>query len=235
MNMFPVSTFTRKRAAPLKNKSSEKAGNFPSGRHSYHHGHLKKTLIDKALAQIATGGAHSLSLREVARSAGVSHTASYRHFRSKEDLLAAIAEQGFILLSNALAAAMAEKQSPLAALEASGVAYVEFGVRYPEHLQVMFSGIFADDGRWPALKQAGDRAYSLLNTAVHEALRAKQIRGDEDAISLAAWSMVHGLTQLIIGGKLKQGRQSARQLATAVISLLTKGLQTVPTKKPPNL
>src|SRR5256885_14536758 len=99
-----------------------------SQRDTYHHGDLRNALIDVALTQIAVEGARALSLREVARAAGVSHTASYRHFPNKESLLAAIAEQGFVMLGDAVGAAVqAHPDDPLAALQASGVAYVEFG------------------------------------------------------------------------------------------------------------
>src|SRR5262245_45231593 len=108
---------------------------------AYHHGDLRKVLIETALAHIARDGARALSLREVARSAGVSHTASYRHFPAKESLLAAIAEQGFRRLSDAMRAAIVGHADPATALQASGIAYVEFGVHYPEHLQVMFGGL----------------------------------------------------------------------------------------------
>jgi AcrR family transcriptional regulator len=195
-------------------------------KHGYHHGDLKNALIEEALRQTASHGAHSLSLREVARSAGVSHAASYRHFRGKEDLLAAIAEQGFVMLAHALHTAIEKHpDDPVAAFHASGVAYVAFGVEHPEYLQVMFGGVLSDFGPWPALQEAGQRAYHLLKGAVHAALQTGRIHGDEDAIALASWSLVHGLTQLIVGGQIARGKQSAQGLAETVTSLLLQGLQ----------
>lgn len=195
-------------------------------KHGYHHGDLKNALVEEALAQIASHGAHSLSLREVARSAGVSHAASYRHFRSKEDLLAAIAEQGFVMLAHALHAAIEKHPGdPVAALNASGVAYVAFGVEHPEYLQVMFGGVLSDFNQWPTLQKAGQRAYSLLKDAVRNALQTGRIHGDEDAIALASWSLVHGLAQLIVGGQIAHGKQSAKHLAETVTSLLSYGLR----------
>src|ERR1700738_4623556 len=112
-----------------------------SNKPTYHHGDLKNALIDAAMAHIARDGARALSLRQVARSAGVSHTASYRHFRSKESLLAAIAEQGFHRLSDMMRVAIQQhSDDPLAMLRASGVAYVEFCVCYPDHPHITFSG-----------------------------------------------------------------------------------------------
>jgi AcrR family transcriptional regulator len=201
----------------------------------YHHGDLRNALMQAALRQIATDGARALSLREVARRAGVSHTASYRHFPSKESLLAAIAEEGFVMLSDAISAALqAHVDDPLAALQASGIAYVEFGVQYPHHLQIMFGGLISSQTEHPALKQAADGAYELLREAVRQAQRAGLIRGaDERIVSLAAWAQVHGLAQLIAGGQVDSadGRPPARYLATEVTRLLQQGLLNGPKQK----
>src|ERR1700683_623749 len=98
----------------------------------YHHVELKQTLLDAAVALIAEVGPQAFTLREVARRAGVSHNAPYRHFKDKEDLLAAVATGGFDRLTRALAAA-GPKASPLDRLRLSGVAYVDFAMRYPRH------------------------------------------------------------------------------------------------------
>jgi AcrR family transcriptional regulator len=203
-----------------------------SKKRAYHHGDLKNALIETALTQIARDGAPSLSLREVARSAGVSHTASYRHFPSKESLLAAIAEQGFRRLGDAMRAAVGGHADPAAALQASGVAYVEFGVHYPDHLQVMFGGLIARAEDYPALTAASKEAYDLLAGIVREGLRVGRLRGsDERSVALAAWAMVHGLAVLIAGGQIRaDGGQlpASRELALAVTALLHEGIATAP-------
>jgi AcrR family transcriptional regulator len=200
-----------------------------ASKRSYHHGDLRNALLDAALAQIAEAGPRALSLREVARSAGVSHTASYRHFPSKESLLAAIAEQGFLMLADAIGAAVqARADEPLAALQASGVAYVEFGVQYPHHLQLMFSGLIGSHDNHPALKLAAEGAYERLREAVRHAQQAGLVRdGDERIIALTSWSQVHGLALLIAGGQVagEDGAHlPARYLATEVTRLLQQGL-----------
>ncbi|HEX2494420.1 MAG TPA: TetR/AcrR family transcriptional regulator, partial [Steroidobacter sp.] len=197
-------------------------------RAAYHHGDLKNALMETALVQISRTGVRALSLRDVARRSGVSHTASYRHFSSKESLLAAIAEQGFRRLSAAMrAATLPHADDPVAALQASGVAYVEFGVSYPEHLSVMFSVQLAH-AHYPGLAQASKEAYALLTAIVHDGLRTGSLRGTEErTITLAAWSIVHGLTQLITGGQLQtkdMPSMSARELALAVTTLLHQGI-----------
>jgi AcrR family transcriptional regulator len=202
-------------------------------RRAYHHGDLKNALLDTALEQIARNGVRALSLRDVARRAGVSHTASYRHFPSKESLLAAIAEQGFRRLGDSMRTAMlAHANDPVAALQASGVAYVEFGVSYPDHLQIMVGGHIAHEADYPALVTASKEAYELLTSIVREGLRSGGLRGsDERSIALAAWAIVHGLAQLIAGGRLraKDKRLPApRELALAVTTLLHEGIAVEP-------
>ena len=205
-------------------------------RSSYHHGDLRNALIDAALAQISVVGARAVSLREVARAAGVSHTASYRHFPSKESLLAAIAEQGFVMLGDAVGAAVqAHPDDPLAGLQASGIAYVEFGVQYPHHLQIMFGGVIGDHADHPGLKQAAEGAYERLREAVRNAQKSGHLRaGDERIIALASWAQVHGLALLIAGGQIA-GDDGAlpppRYLATEVTRLLQQGLATAAKKK----
>jgi AcrR family transcriptional regulator len=208
----------------------------PRQRSSYHHGDLRNALIDAALAQISVVGARALSLREVARAAGVSHTASYRHFPSKESLLAAIAEQGFVMLGDAVGTAVqAHPDDPLAALQASGIAYVEFGVQYPHHLQIMFGGVIGDHADHPGLKQAAEGAYERLREAVRNAQKSGFIRtGDERIIALASWAQVHGLALLIAGGQIASNRGALpppRYLATEVTRLLQQGLATAAKKK----
>lgn len=198
-------------------------------RRTYHHGDLKNALIDVALERIAIDGVRALSLRDVARRTGVSHTACYRHFPSKESLLAAIAEQGFRRLTAAMRAAMqAHPDDPVAALQASGVAYVEFGVSHPEHMQIMFGGEIAHHDDYPELARASNEARELLTTIVREGLRTGGLRrNDERNVTLAAWSIVHGLAQLLAGGMLQAidpNIAAPRELASVVTKLLNEGI-----------
>src|SRR4051794_27635084 len=105
----------------------------------YHHGDLQRALVDAAVALLAEGGAAAVTLREVARRAGVTHAAPYRHFADKAALLAAVAEEGFRALHDAVARAGAEApDDPLARLAASGQAYLRFAMSHPAHYRVMF-------------------------------------------------------------------------------------------------
>src|SRR5579871_2133171 len=103
----------------------------------YHHGNLKQALLGAALELIAETGPRGFTLREAARRAGVSHNAPYRHFRDRDELLAAVATEGFDRLTKAMAGA-ARKVRPLDRLRRSGIAYVDFALRWPQHFAVMF-------------------------------------------------------------------------------------------------
>src|SRR5579863_1170193 len=105
-------------------------------RRPYHHGNLREALLQGAVRVIAELGPSAFTLREAARRAGVSHNAPYRHFRDREDLLAAVSTDGFDRLARALAAA-GPKAGPLDRLRLSGVAYVNFALRWPQHFAAM--------------------------------------------------------------------------------------------------
>src|SRR5437016_3468378 len=97
----------------------------------YHHGDLRTALLEASLALIRQEGPHGFTLREVARRAGVSHTAPYRHFRDKDDLLAAIAENGFKRLTGMMRATLSNRRDPLRRLQNVGLAYVAFALDQP--------------------------------------------------------------------------------------------------------
>jgi len=104
----------------------------------YHHGNLREALLGAAIRLIAEVGPTAFTLREVARRAGVSHNAPYRHFRDRDDLMAAVAAQGFRELTRAMIEAAAPKSDPLDRLKHAGLGYVTFALRRAEHFTVMF-------------------------------------------------------------------------------------------------
>ncbi len=176
-------------------------------RSAYHHGDLRQSLIDGAIALIQEAGVSDVSLRQVARRVGVSHNAPYRHFADKEALLAAVAEQGFRSLQAAMAAARELVVTPAEQLTAIGMAYVKFAITDPAHYRVMFGEYRNDLCQYPDLAHAAEQAFRVL---VHT-IAAGQGAGDfraADPIDLArvAWSLVHGQSMLLLDQKLsKQG------------------------------
>jgi len=171
-------------------------------RRSYHHGNLRQTLLEASLNLIREVGASAFTLREVARRAGVSHNAPYRHFRDKEDLLAALAAEGFDRLTAAMTEAAKSATNALNRFRASGRGYVEFALHYPQHFAVMFEVPWRYDLH-PQMQEAGARAFGTLIRYVAEC-QAENILppGDPQPFALLAWSMVHGVAKLAITGRL---------------------------------
>ena len=168
----------------------------------YHHGNLKKTLLDATVKLIAKVGPRAFTLREVARQAKVSHNAPYRHFRDKEELLAAVAAEGFERLADSMIAAAAAPADALDGLMLTGRGYVQFALRWPEHFSVMFDYCEGLDA-YPAYAASGQRAFQVLLDHVVGAQRSGQLpAGDPNALALAAWSIVHGIAKLAVANLL---------------------------------
>src|SRR5690348_18281996 len=114
-------------------------------RRSYHHGNLREALLQGALRVIAEFGPAAFTLREVARRAGVSHNAPYRHFRDKDELLALVATQGFERLTTAMKRYAARGSTAQERFRLCGRGYVSFALRWPQHFLVMFDLPFSRD------------------------------------------------------------------------------------------
>lgn len=164
----------------------------------YHHGDLRNALIEAALTALEEQGADALTLREVARRAGVSHAAPYRHFADKSALLLAVAERGFQLLLHRLREAAAAQSNPRARLHAGLAEYVRFGRDAPRQVALMFGGGVSLDAD-PQVKQAAMAAFLGLAELVHAAL-PPPLRVDAQSVALGLWAQAHGL--LLLSSKL---------------------------------
>ncbi|MEO0395304.1 MAG: TetR/AcrR family transcriptional regulator [Cyanobacteria bacterium P01_A01_bin.137] len=195
---------------------------------SYHHGDLRQALIDGALALIRENqDGETLSMREVARRAGVSNAAPYRHFADKDALLAAVAEKGFRLLTAALKAGLdSVADDPVRSLQASGVAYVKFAIAYPAYYRVMFSALQPGEPTCPELNDAGDEAFSVLVGAITQGQTADKLKpGDPPQLAWVAWSLVHGLAMLVIERQLPlTDEASITAFAELAVQTLGEGL-----------
>ena len=196
----------------------------------YHHGNLKAALLEAALGLIAEAGPAAFTLREVARRAGISHNAPYRHFREKDELLAAVATEGFERLAEALGTpgqlTRTRRAKPaLHRFQASGLAYVRFALRSPEHLQVMFDWPL-DLDRYPELCASSKRAFGVLGELVEAAQREGSLPGgDPLALACIAWSLVHGVAKLAIARKLPfQSESEILRFADRAIQTLHEGM-----------
>lgn len=159
----------------------------------YHHGDLRRTILAAAVDVIATEGPAALSLRDLARRAGVSHAAPAHHFKDRTGLLTAVATEAYTLFADSL--------SEVTDLKEKGARYVRFAVAHPAHFQVMFQpGLYRPDD--PALVAARDRAARSLREGVADL--ASTGPGAEGARStgVAAWSLAHGFAALLLSDNL---------------------------------
>jgi AcrR family transcriptional regulator len=170
-------------------------------RQRYHHGDLRAALIEAGLALLRDVGPAALSLRAAARKAGVSAMAPYRHFADKDDLLAAVASHGFRLFSVALADSMAGHAGADDALRAQGVAYVRFATTEPALFRLMFGPVIGGEVGLEALRGAGAPAFEHLRAGVAAVMPGLEAQQQEDFV-LACWSIVHGLSCLLVDGKI---------------------------------
>ncbi|HEX3437035.1 MAG TPA: TetR/AcrR family transcriptional regulator [Pseudacidobacterium sp.] len=195
-------------------------------RKSYHHGNLREALLEAAILLIAEVGPAGFTLREVARRAGVSHNAPYRHFQDKDALLAAVATQGYLELNEAMLEAAKQQHGAVDQLKHAGLAYVAFALRRPEHFTVMFDAPVSKQTH-PDAAEATERAFSTLLSLVQECQSTEQtISGDPLQLALLAWSMVHGIAKLAITGRLPyRSKAKILEFAAFVIneSLPVKG------------
>jgi AcrR family transcriptional regulator len=176
---------------------------------TYHHGDLPSALIAAARALLAEGGTEALSLRGVARRAGVSAMAPYRHFPDKEALLAAVAADGFQDLAAVLEAAD-QSAPPDQALLEQGVAYVCFACTHPALFRLMFGP--PRNGAHPKLRHDEALAHSVLARRV----AAETPEPLRQSRTLACWSVVHGLASLIIDGQFDMSGTTPEALAREV-------------------
>lgn len=199
----------------------------------YHHGNLRATLLDAADALLAAHGVQGLTLREVARAAGVSHGAPYHHFASLDDLLAAVAERGFTELGDAEAEAVAVAD-PRERLLRVATAYVGCALAHPERFRLMFGPLLARQDAFPALRDAAHRAFRHV-TAASQALDDAQGHG----LALAGWCLSHGLSHLLIDGALRdlalpsaEPQDLARTLAAHLLGPAGAGTSAMPATRP---
>lgn len=195
----------------------------------YHHGDLRHALVNAALSAIERRGVDDLSLRALARTLRVSPRAPYRHFATKEDLLAAVAVEGFRMFARFSGERMAAAgDNPASRLRAAGQAYVEFAVRHRAAFRVMYAPYATVMETAPELVRVRTEGHARMLQVIADGQKAGALReADPMHIALAWWSITHGLAVLLIEGQL--GRYDrpvdAPKLAKLVGTLLYEGLR----------
>lgn len=167
----------------------------------YHHPDLRNQLVQSAITFLKKNRVEDLSLRGIARELGVSHMAPYRHFSTKEDLLAAVIEDGFLKLTTMFdEVAKQEDQSFKALFTGLGKTYVQFVVKFSDQARLMFSGMTCDPKKHPGAHVAGETAFGRLVHLIEAGKKAGYINENDDTYmqSFMVWSSVHGTAMLLI-------------------------------------
>ena len=166
----------------------------------YHHGNLRAALLQAAEKALEAGGLHEISLRELSRELGVSHTSPRRHFPDKQALLDAVAERGFDALTSAMTERMDRAGDSAARLDASGIGYVAFAVANPALFGLMFSHVGHNPAAGRSLDLARQRAYAVLQQAAAASSPAAKASPEQ---CLRLWALVHGIAKLVLEGCVK--------------------------------
>jgi AcrR family transcriptional regulator len=199
----------------------------------YHHGDLRRALIDTALELVTEEQDWTFSLREVARRAGVSHHAPYNHFPEKQYLLGAVAAVGFEKLRDGMLQATAAIDAPEALLVAIGRTYVRLGLKNPALYRLMFGPALAEAGpgdRPTIARSAGDKARAVLEDVIARGARSGVFAvspddpQDQILAALSFWSAVHGLTMLVIDN-IPKAHLSVDDMIERVLRTLIEGLR----------
>jgi AcrR family transcriptional regulator len=192
-----------------------------AAKNAYHHGNLRSALIEAGLALLEGDERGELSLRAIARGAGVSANAAYRHFADKEALLVALAAEGFRRLQAAHLAAAEAAADPRQGMRAAGHAYIDFARSNPALFRLMF-GRFTTTHRDQELAQAALASFETLRNGVAAASQG----GAEDprvvVAAVYAWGLVHGLSHLLLDGQLSDLAEDPDTLIDATLKIASK-------------
>jgi AcrR family transcriptional regulator len=197
----------------------------------YHHGDLRRAIVASALELLRETQSLEFSLRELARRAGVSHNAPYKHFADKRELLAAVSGAGFEMLTKLMASEMARLSDPREQLFAMLRAYIDHGVENPALYSLMFGAYLGGPDRTrPAIELAeAEKAKGLLAGVISAGALGRAIphtRRNQRKIAgaiLACWSLVHGLTLLLVDG-LVGPKKKAGALGDSLVQGMLDGL-----------
>lgn len=204
----------------------------PAAKDGYHHGDLRRSLLEAALGLVATHGVQGFTLREAARAAGVSHNAPYRHFPSRTHLLVELAIEGQALLLHTLTARVGRITDHRERVIRLGMAYMEFAISQTAHFRVMFSGEVARN-RTPDLIGAQSATFQYFENEIRACERVGLLRsGSVQQNALVGWSALHGAAMLVVDGVLEKtavaARRKPRDIARLVLETLLTGMENLP-------
>ena len=194
---------------------------------TYHHGDLKNALIQVGIEILSDEGVKGLSLRRVAKRAGVSHTAPYAHFANKQALVAAISTEGYRRLYAQLTHNDQKFGSdPLKKLVEVAWSYVQFAVNDPAHFKITFSGVVEKENDYPAFVEISQQSFAFIIKTVADCQAAGILRsGPTDLIAVHLWGSIHGLATLLIEDQLSSTvleNYALREMFISTLNLLTE-------------
>ncbi|MCC3861592.1 TetR/AcrR family transcriptional regulator [Pseudemcibacter aquimaris] len=195
---------------------------------TYHHGNLREVLISSALEILKEGTLQDLSLRALARKAGVSQTAPYRHFEDKEALIVVLISEGSALLQEHMVKACQGTDDPVEQLINMGVAYYDFSQDYSAHFRLMFGGSLEDKEKHAHLFEQEKKGYDVLEQVISNCMKLPHSPElSPRLIRLTSWSLVHGLASLILNDVMNDDvpkGDNKREVVSEVISFYTRSM-----------
>ena len=192
----------------------------------YHHGNLKETLIESAFSVCECEGHEQMSLRSIAKNANVSQTAPYRHFKTKQDLLAEVAKRGFVGLKDVLLNASDNKkiaENPQERFLDMGLAYLNFGLE-KQNIYDLMNGPECPKDDYPELKTEAQETFAILITAIVE-LKPRINETELEMMSIKHWATLHGLVSLLRNKDIAESEWGAGPALRAVQKDLRKFLR----------
>ena len=188
----------------------------------YHHGDLKNALIKTGTEFLASEGLGGLSLRKVAKQAGVSHAAPYAHFKDKQALIAAISTEGFKQLHSQIETVKKTYQAnPETLLIETAWAYVQFALNEPDRFKLMFSSVLEKEKEYPDFVEISQKNFRQLVDIVEICQGANILKsGDSELIALSVWGTVHGFVSLLLEGQISHSVLEKAPLKEILIDII---------------
>ncbi len=190
---------------------------------TYHHGDLKNALINAGVEILAREGVRGLSLRKVAKQAGVSHAAPYSHFKDKQALIAAISTEGFKQLYTQIESVIETHQAdPETLLIETAWAYVQFALNAPDRFKLMFSSVLEKEKEYAEFVEISQENFSQLMEVVAACQLVGILKsGASDVVAVRSWSTVHGFTSLLLEGQISHTVLEKASLKDLLILILS--------------
>jgi AcrR family transcriptional regulator len=218
-------------AKPSRTKPKRRSASPPK---PYHHGDLKRVLIDAALDLVEEVGAEGVSVREAARRAGVSPGAPFRHFPNRIALMTAVAEEAQKLFRAEIDAALAELPpgNPLARFRCVGLAYLRWAMRNPTHFEIISGGRYFDHDNAAGVSRDNAQVIEMTESALVEAHAQGQLRSaDLKQVQIAGRALVYGFARMNIDGHFPRwgiADAEAERMAEAILDLFIEGIAAPP-------